>query len=97
MGTLTKEPLPNEPTGPAARSGSIPYFPNGSRPCLGGVDRLAYVPVGSSPAWLAEAYGSRTHPRHPTVPRNGFEDRETHRDPSAPNARTRLYSILCTS
>ena len=37
----------------------------------------------------AEAYGSRTHPRHPTVPRNGFEDRETHRDPSAPKVRAR--------
>jgi hypothetical protein len=29
---------------------------------------------------MAEAYGSRTHPRRRGPPRNGFEDRETHRD-----------------
>ena len=30
---------------------------------------------------VAEVHGSRTHPRPRKRPRNGFEDREAHRDP----------------
>jgi hypothetical protein len=36
--------------------------------------------VGKWLKFRAEAYGSRTHPRHRGVPSNGFEDREAHRD-----------------
>jgi hypothetical protein len=39
---------------------------------------------------MAEAYGSRTHPRRRGPPRNGFEDRETHRDPYTSMA----YSLM---
>ena len=39
---------------------------------------------------VAEAYGSRTHPRRRGPPRNGFEDRETHRDPYTSTA----YSLM---
>jgi hypothetical protein len=33
---------------------------------------------------VAEVHGSRTHPRPRWRPRNGFEDREAHRDPCTP-------------
>lgn len=32
---------------------------------------------------VAEARGNRTHPRHLSGPRNGFEDREGHQSPFA--------------
>ena len=47
---------------------------------------IAQRPMNS----VAEAYGSRTHPRRRGPPRNGFEDRETHRDPYTSTA----YSLM---
>ena len=38
---------------------------------------------------MAGVRGSRTHPRTGCRPRNGFEDRGTHRDPSTPNVEIR--------
>jgi len=35
---------------------------------------------------LAGVRGSRTHPGTGSRPRNGFEDRETHRNPSTPTS-----------
>ena len=48
---------------------------------------IAQRPMNS----VAEAYGSRTHPRRRGPPRNGFEDRETHPDPYTSTA----YSRMC--
>ena len=36
---------------------------------------------------MAGVGGSRTHPGRRRPPRNDFEDRETHRDPSTPTYR----------
>jgi hypothetical protein len=51
-----------------------------------------------SSAQVAEAHGSRTHPRTGSCPSNRFEDGEAHRDPSTPRGGRSIavwYNLAC--